>query len=394
MNIFFVDLSDHVVPPPNDVIRADMYISVPLALAVQSRGHEVTFVCPQGSTVQTKKLLSHTPPIIPTLTLEEFSSIDDGIARTEMLHAFFADLLLTLYEGVKKERPDLIHFHTNIPLMELAFLNHINIPSLITLHSITRFPDFENRVIHQFNTNHSIYYTSISDYQQTMFRELSFRRTIHNGINLQNFTFALQNTTDNLLFAGRLRHTKGVKEAMEAAINTQHKIHVTGALSSTDTKYFNDEIKPLIEAHHEYVMFDHHVDRLHIQQSYQAGKATLVPILWDEPFGLIMPESMACGTPVIAYARGSVPEIVRDGVTGFIVNSSDDDKRGDWIVKKTGIEGLQEAIKRIYAMPEEEYKQMRRNCRTHVEKNFSVERMVDQYEALYKEIIEKNHANR
>lgn len=102
-----------------------------------------------------------------------------------------------------------------------------------------------------------------------------------------------------------------------------------------------------------------------------------------------MIESMACGTPVVAFARGSVPEIIKDGETGFIVNPSDDDIRGNWIIKKTGIEGLCEAVERIYSMPEKQYLEMRKACRAHVEKHFTVERMVDEYEKVYEEILAK-----
>jgi glycosyltransferase involved in cell wall biosynthesis len=101
-----------------------------------------------------------------------------------------------------------------------------------------------------------------------------------------------------------------------------------------------------------------------------------------------MIEAMACGTPVIAYARGSVPEVIVDGVTGFVVNSSDDDIRGNWIIKKTGIEGLQEAIEKIYSLSDDEYLKIRKNCRKHVEENFTFNKMVDEYEKVYKEVIE------
>ena len=120
---------------------------------------------------------------------------------------------------------------------------------------------------------------------------------------------------------------------------------------------------------------------------YGKSKVLVMPYQWEEPFGLVMIESMACGTPVVAYARGSVPEIIKDGQTGFIVNSSEKDKRGDWIVKKTGIEGLLEAVEKIYAMPEAEYLEMRRNCRKHIEKHFTIERMINDYVETYKEVV-------
>ena len=98
---------------------------------------------------------------------------------------------------------------------------------------------------------------------------------------------------------------------------------------------------------------------------------------------------MSCGTPVVTFAKGSIPEIIKDGETGFIINPSDDDIRGNWIIKKTGIEGLCEAVERIYSMPEDRYKEMRQACRVHVENNFTIEHMVDQYVEVYKEILAK-----
>jgi glycosyltransferase involved in cell wall biosynthesis len=100
---------------------------------------------------------------------------------------------------------------------------------------------------------------------------------------------------------------------------------------------------------------------------------------------------MCTGTPIVAYARGAVPEIIQDGKTGFIVNPSADDIRGNWIVKKTGIEGLCEAVQRIYSMPKAEYLQMRKNCRAHIEKNFTLERMTNEYEKVYKKILKRGN---
>ncbi|MGB2762611.1 MAG: glycosyltransferase, partial [Minisyncoccales bacterium] len=104
------------------------------------------------------------------------------------------------------------------------------------------------------------------------------------------------------------------------------------------------------------------------------AKLLLLPIQWEEPFGLVMIEAMACGTPVIAFRRGSVPEIIKDGVTGFICKPND-------------LNLMIKTVKKIYQMPEAEYKKMRHNCRRHVEKNFSVEKMVDNYEKVYYKIL-------
>ena len=105
-----------------------------------------------------------------------------------------------------------------------------------------------------------------------------------------------------------------------------------------------------------------------------------MPIQWDEPFGLVMIEAMACGTPVIAFNRGSVSEVVKHGKTGFIVKPFN--KNG-----RPNIEDFAKAVKKLYQMPEKEYIKMRHNCRKHVEKNFTVEKMVDGYEKLYYKIL-------
>ena len=112
------------------------------------------------------------------------------------------------------------------------------------------------------------------------------------------------------------------------------------------------------------------------------AKALLFPILWEEPFGMVMIEAMSSGTPVIAYNRGSVSEVIRDGVTGFIIDPDNVRRpgKGSWIIKEQGIAGLAEAVKRIGQID-------RAVCRKHVEDNFTIEKMIDNYENIYKKII-------
>lgn len=98
-------------------------------------------------------------------------------------------------------------------------------------------------------------------------------------------------------------------------------------------------------------------------------------------------EAMATGSPVVTFARGSAPEIIVDGETGFLVNQSDEYIRGNWIIKKTGVEGLCEAVNKIYSMPDDQYRKMRQAARRRVEENFTVEKMVEGYENVYIKVL-------
>lgn len=189
-----------------------------------------------------------------------------------------------------------------------------------------------------------------------------------------------------MLWMSRIHHTrmdKGVEDAVSVAENLNRRIRITGFIESSSKDYFEKTIRPRIIPSR--VIFEEQSAGVPIDRSatYGTAKLFLFPLKWEEPFGFVMMEAMACGTPVVAYARGAVPEVVADGVTGFIVNLSPSDIRGDFIVKKTGQEGLCEAVERIYTLSPEEYSRMRVNCRARVEKHFTVQRMIDQYERLY-----------
>jgi len=180
---------------------------------------------------------------------------------------------------------------------------------------------------------------------------------------------------------------KGCDTVLQIAKKLKKKTIISGLIQNK--MFFENKIKPLIKNLSNLVTFIEKLTFVEKNKILSNPKLFLFPIQWEEPFGLVMIEAMATGTPVVAFARGSAPEVIKDGKTRFIVNPSDDDIRGDFIIKKTGIEGLCEAVERIYSMPEEQYRKMRKACREHVEKNFTVEKMVDEYEKIYKEILNK-----
>lgn len=208
--------------------------------------------------------------------------------------------------------------------------------------------------------------------------------TIPHGLNFHSLNNDKDNNKENIVWVGRIdpNSPKGLDVVLQISKKLNKKTEIFGYIS--DNEYYKSTLKAISTKN--IVIKTEYVEK---QTIYSHAKLFLFPIKWDEPFGLVLIEAMATGTPIIAFAKGAVSEIVKDGETGFIVNSSDTDKRGDWIIKKTGIEGLCEAVERIYAMPEEQYKQMRLACRAHVEKNFTVERMVDKYEEVYKKVLEK-----
>lgn len=383
MKILLVDPCQSKLPVEDDLIRADTYISLPLAKELSKKGHSVSFLTTKDSIVDVPQVKTDQDSLFTLVKPEQFYAIKDPYQSAELTKMFFANIFLKCVELAKSEHFDLIHVHSDSFLFELEMLKSIkDTPIVVTIHSIPEAKDIVSNIVQGYNLDNR-FFVSISN-KQREFWPYSFNSTVYNGIDPNLFKFHEKGGED-MIFTGRVRKIKGIKEAIETAIRTKRKLTFHGKTSSENV-FVKDEIEPLIKQYPELISYSGFIKRAQLENFYGEGKLILVPIQWEEPFGLVMIEAMACGTPVIAFAKGSVPEIVKDGVTGFIVNSSDADIRGDWIIKKTGIEGLQEAVERIYAMSSEEYLMMRKNCRKHVEDNFTVEKMAEAYEKVYKEV--------
>lgn len=213
-------------------------------------------------------------------------------------------------------------------------------------------------------------YIAISDFQVKTGR-LPFIGRIYNGIDLKDFSFNPK-PEEYLTWLGRISTTKGLLEALTLTAETQTRFTFAGTI--WDQEYF-DKVSQLIDK--DRVKFIGHADPTKRNTLLGNAKAFLFPLQWDEPFGLIFIEAMACGTPIIAYDRGAVREIVVDGVTGFICPPNDK-------------EAMKAAIRKILAMPEKEYGAMRMACRKRVEEYFTIERMANQYESIYQKIIHQH----
>jgi len=273
---------------------------------------------------------------------------------------------------------DIIHSHAFY--LSFPFCDFVKTPVIHTLHNqLPRGSEPENELMRKYK---HLNYISISNEFRSHF-DLNYIDTVYHGVDLKYFPFNKAGG-DYLLWIGRASKNKGEDDAMETAKITGKELLLGASIRKDTEEYFERVIKPNLN---DKIKLIPNITFEETQKYYGGAKAFIFPVKWKEPFGLIMIESMACGSPVIAYSRGSVAEIIKDGETGFLVNPSNEEKTGDWIIKKTGIAGLCEAVEKIYSIPQGEYLKMRQDCRARVEQFFTVEKMVDNYEKVYYNIL-------
>lgn len=203
---------------------------------------------------------------------------------------------------------------------------------------------------------------TISNSQRKGFSNVNYLATVYNGVDVKEFKFS-QKPENYFLFMGALGEHKNPKDAILAAKRAKVKLILAGGKKREP--YFSKEIKPLIDG--KQIKYVGEVSGKRRIELFKYARAFVFPIKWQEPFGLVMIEAMASGTPVIAYPNGAVREVVKDKETGFIVKNVDE------IVK---------AIKNIDKIN-------RKKCRQRVEKYFSVEKMVDGYEKIIKKLVKQ-----
>jgi len=275
------------------------------------------------------------------------------------------DTLPVLYHAVQPfehaQEFDIIHDHTHY--LGLFFSRLISTPLVSTYHGalpLAMESRIEKLLLETYKDNN---WVAISESQKKLSPiPLHFAATIHHGIRVQDFPFS-EKRGDYLVWLGRMTPRKGVKEAIQVAKKTGEKLVLAGVVKERDKAYFEKEIQPEIDGKQiTYIGPVNHEQKVAVLSQ---AKALLYPLQWEEPFGIVMVESLACGTPVIALKRGASPEIVEDQVTGFIVETENE---------------LIEAVGKIATID-------RKACRKRVEKHFSVTAMADTYEALYYQLV-------
>lgn len=383
MKILYIAGAEYPAPPPKNAIQAAIWVCGQIAEGITKRGHETIYFGGGESTLNVSKNVNSQPAFFDLYEYEKLITAD-RMVKSKLQTTFQNGLLANLLSFLKDNPVDLIHFHTSPPFFALPFAKHISIPKVFTFHD-PLYPQYKPAFdVFAEKNNH---YVTISNTQRTHLPELHYKKTIYHGLNINQFQFGEKPDMD-MLFFSRITPSKGSAEAIQIAKKTGKKLSLGGIKDLAFKDWLAQDIDIYID--NNQITYLGHIEKELSPRTLMRARLMLFPIQWDEPFGLVMIEAMATGTPVVAFARGSVPEIIQDGVTGFIVNPSDDDIRGDFIIKKTGIEGMCEAVERIYSLSESDYKQMRYNSRKRVEEHFSEDVMIHNYENLYKEILSGN----
>jgi glycosyltransferase involved in cell wall biosynthesis len=311
------------------------------------RGHDVTLFA-SGDSISLAKLESvHPQALRLDSTVKEY-----GIY--EMLQ------MSRVYEQASEF--DIIHSHMGCSA--LPYANLVKTPTVHTLHGIFT-PDNEKMFTHA----RSQPYVSISNAQREPRLKLNCVATVYNGIDLSTYKFHEKpQDPPYLAFLGRISPEKGTHVAIEIAKRSGWRLKMAGKVDVVDVKYFEQEIKPLIDG--KQIEYLGEADHTQKNELIGGAVATLFPITWREPFGLVMVESMAAGTPVIAMELGSTSEVIAHGKTGFLCHNVDE---------------FVEAIDKVAQLN-------RHTCREHVLNHFSVQRMTDGYEAVYQQILAERFA--
>jgi glycosyltransferase involved in cell wall biosynthesis len=318
--------------------------------------------------------------IVPLFSLDDIQKAEDEDLESKAFTLNYAMFQYAVMAKVleRKDEFDIIHFSCAQWYAPFILNQNIDKPIVTTVHVNNLREKPLKYILDNFKKT---YLVNISNFSNKPFSDHKNRETVYNGIDLNYFPF--QTKSESYFgWLGRIAPAKGLKEALLAAKEADIELVACGPRDFEG--YCHEEVEPLLDNKRK---LEGSLGLMTKGKFLANAKAVLLPIQWEETFGLVAIEAMACGTPVISFAKGAMPEIVVDGVTGFIVNPSDEDKRGDFIIKKTGVEGLSEAIQKLNSLSTGEYIEMRKNCRKRVEENFSVKKMAEGYEKVYKKML-------
>jgi glycosyltransferase involved in cell wall biosynthesis len=328
--------------PPIAYGGTELVVSL-LAEELIRRGHDVTLFA-SGDSITSARLVSVCPHFL------RGSGRDAGILT-----------MLNVVSCLEKANEfDIIHNHTCFEGLATAGL--IKTPMLTTLHG-----GLEGDRLELF-AHYKGWYNTIRQSAKSLLPDKEqFVGVIYNAIDVKSYPLNGSGREPHLLFLSRISYEKGPHLAIEVAKKSRRRLIIAGNVHPVDEEYFRTMVMPGVDGDQiQYVgEADYHRKRELLGQAY----CLLAPITWAEPFGLFFAEAMACGTPVVVFNRGSAPEVVKHGETGFVVDTVDE---------------MVDAIGNVHQID-------KRKCREYVERRFDVPRMADDYLAAYERILSEHY---
>ena len=334
--------------PPSGYGGIEWIVSL-LAEELVARGHDVTLFATGDS--KTSAELRYVFEVGPVSQMHQ--------AMPYSMHVGAA--YQHIAEEARAGRPyDVVHDHT--AWMSLSFAPLIPTPVVHTLHGAAI--EAERDFFHSVRNNAD--FVAISQYQTRTFTRIQITDVVPNAVDVSSYPFSAEKH-DYLLSLGRIARDKAQHLAIEVAKRAGMPLVLAGKIDPGDDRaYFDEMILPHVDGQN--IRFEGEVPNERKRELFAGARAFVFPIQWDEPFGLVMIEAMACGTPVVATPFGAVPEVVTDGVNGFIASSVDD---------------MVEAVEKIETISPEV-------CRAVVEQRFSPTVMTDGYERVYRRVARRD----
>jgi glycosyltransferase involved in cell wall biosynthesis len=359
LRIATFDSTLSTIPPHGAIMAASQICSV-LTEGMVARGHDVTLFGVEGSQTAATLITNEMAPLPESDLFPLLSALPEDTRERErsLTQGYYDNVMLSrIYQEHARQPFDLLHIHPYQRAVHMASVT--STPHVYTMHDpVTPLRDALYRRQADLKNVHLV---SISKRQAEVAPGLQWTKNIYHGLDPAAYEYSAT-ASDHFMFAGRLVPEKGPDRAIRAAKSAGVPLKLFGTYSKRAEGYWHNECEPLLS---ETITYEGFAEADQLQQEYRQAKALLMPIEWEEPFGMVLIEAMACGTPVIGFPHGSLPEIVEDGKTGFVVNS---------------VEEMADAIKKIDQID-------RAACRAHVEQKFSEERMINEYEELYYQLV-------
>ncbi|MFA6963917.1 MAG: glycosyltransferase family 4 protein [Patescibacteria group bacterium] len=347
-----------------------------LAEGLVKRGHNVTLFASSNSETSAKLV-----PVIEKSIREDAELCSSGF---EALNEHYKNKAL---DEIVRLQEDFDVIHDNIGWRFLMHASLINKPIVSTIHAPVGSPPYRARIYTEISKMKNVSLVTVSKHQQEIFDSIEYHNFVYNGIDLSKIKFTTEKG-NYFVFLGRITEEKGVHLAIEAAKKAGVQLKIAGGYPRLEDKlYFEERIKPQID--NQQIFYVGEVNDAEKSELLAGSIALVNPMQVEEAFGLVMAESMAAGKPAIVYANGSAPELIIDGKTGYLIDPAEGKVDRGRVIAKTGVGGLEQAIRKIDSLGDAEYEGMAVASHNHAREKFDIEKMVDSYERLFIELLRK-----